>query len=99
MSKHFNFSGYFNLGGVVLFNGGGNDGHGYHQFNGSSIADWKSWGPSRQAIGVRNRVQTGGARHVLMASFGVGYWQGTDHWSVDAVRIFTRAVEWARGAI
>ncbi|MCL6451913.1 MAG: S8 family serine peptidase [Acetobacteraceae bacterium] len=97
-ASHPIFSGYSIGQRVNIINGGDNDFQTYSGYTGTTIGNNGMSAGYTGMVGIKDRAVTGGARHVVMGSFGACSYTNVNHWTNDGKQIFVNAVEWARGA-
>jgi len=81
---------------VTIINGGDNDYQTFSGYGGSTIGTSLMPVGLSGMIGVKDRTQTGGCRHVVLGSFGACWYTHVGHWTPAARRILTNSIEWAR---
>ncbi|MCL6450567.1 MAG: S8 family serine peptidase [Acetobacteraceae bacterium] len=97
LAAHPVFTGYNAGQQLTLISGGDNDYQTYNGYSGTDLGrnDMASGYP--YMIGVKDRQQTGGARHVVLGSLGACYYTNPRHWTPDGQQVMVNAVEWAAG--
>jgi len=90
------FAGYSIGQQVVVINGGDNDYQTYDGYTGINLASNAMIAGLPWMVGFKDAAETGGARHVVMGSFGCTIYTNMAHWTTDGKDIFCNAVEWAR---
>jgi len=94
-ATHPVFDGY-SLGQIVtIINGGDNDYQSYDSWSGTNIGSSQMASGYPWFIGIKDRAQTGGAKWVVMGSFGACSYTNTSHWTADGKQVFFNAVDWA----
>jgi len=89
------FSGY-SVGDVItVIDGGDNDYQSYDGWSGTNIGSNQMESGYPWFIGVKDRAATGGAKWVVMGSFGACAYTGMSAWTADGRQILCNAVDWA----
>ena len=99
LAAHPVFTGYTVGQIVTIINGGDNDYQSYNGYTGTNIGGNNMGYDYPYFVGVKDRGQAAGARHVVLGSFGASAYTNVTHWTADGKSIFHNAVQWARGAI
>jgi len=94
--SHPIFDGYSVAQDVTIISGGDNDYQTFDDYAGSVLATSNMPYDYPNMVGVKNRSETGGAKHVVMGSFGACYYTDVNDWTADGKQIFHNAIEWAR---
>jgi len=81
---------------VTIINGGDNDFQTCSGYTGTTIGTSLMPAGLPDMIGVKDRTQTGGNRHVVLGSFGACWYTHVGHWTNSAHRILKNAIEWAK---
>jgi len=81
---------------VTIINGGDWDFQTYNSYTGTTLGTSLMPVGLPGMIGVKDRVATGGARHVVLGSFGATVFTNVGHWTPDAKQILKNAIEWAK---
>jgi len=80
---------------ITLVDGGDGDCQTFAGYTGGSIGGNEMSTGYPYMIGVKDRLQTGGARHVILGGLGACAFTNPEHWTYDGRRVLANALAWA----